>query len=86
MMNTLLQEAAMGQMNVRLGARLEAAPRLRAHIGMDYQLSQRTSIISSEGYEISIIFADGFKATCTMVAYGSWEPYVNLCADGVIGQ
>lgn len=81
-MDTLLKNAAVGQMDTRFSVRLEPAPLLKAHIGKEYQISQRTSIISSEGYEIIIIFADGFKATCTIVAYGDWVPYVNLCVDG----
>ncbi len=84
-MHTLLQEAAAGDMNTRLGARLEAAPQLNAHLGMDFQLGQRTSMISTEGYEIILVFADGFKATCTLVAYGDQKPYVSLCADEIVG-
>lgn len=82
LMDTLLKSAAVGQVDTRFGMRLEQAPVLKTHIGMAYQLSQSTSIVSSEGYEINIIFADGFKATCTIVAYGDWKPYVNLCVDG----
>jgi hypothetical protein len=65
---------------------MEQSPALKTHIGMNYQLSQHTSIISTEGYEIMIVFADGFKATCTLVAYGSREPYVSACVDGVLGE
>jgi hypothetical protein len=85
-MDTLLKNAASGQMDTRFGVRLEAAPVLKTHIGMAYQLSQSASIVSSEGYEINLIFADGFKATCTIVAYGDQKPYLNLCVDDVSEQ
>jgi hypothetical protein len=86
LMDTLLKNAAAGQMDTRFGVRLEAAPVLKAHIGMAYRLGQSTSIVSSEGYEINLIFADGFKATCTIVAYGDQKPYLNLCVDDVSEQ
>lgn len=85
-MDTLLKNAASGQVDTRFDRQMEQSPALKAHIGMNYQLSQQTSIISTEGYEIIIVFADGFKATCTMVAYGSRDPYVSACVDGILGE
>jgi hypothetical protein len=80
-MDRLLKNAAAGQVNTRFKVQMEPVPVLKAHIGMDYKISQRASRVSSEGYEIMIVFADGYKATCTMVAYGTTEPYVSLCQD-----
>jgi hypothetical protein len=85
-MNTLVQKAAAGQINPRFAARLAEAPGLRAHLGQGYQIRQQTSIMTTEGYEIFLIFADGFQATCTLVVYGSQEPYVSLCVDGALGE
>lgn len=81
-MDTLLKNAAAGQLNTRFDMRLDQVPTLKAHIGMAYKISQRASSTSTEGYEISIVFADGYQATCTMVAYGAGDPHVSLCADG----
>ena len=82
-MDKLLKNAAAGQINTRFGVRLEQVPALKTHIGMNYAISQRASVISTEGYEILIVFTDGYKATCTVVAYGIGEPYVDRCADGL---
>jgi hypothetical protein len=83
-MDTLLQNAAAGQANPRLERILGELPAFKTHIGMGYQLSQQTSIVSAEGYEIKIIFDDGYQAICTMVAYGSQKPYVFDCAEGEV--
>jgi hypothetical protein len=61
---------------------LEKIPAFKAHIATKYQLKQESSIISTEGFEIKIIYADGYQVTCTMVAYGTQKPYLYECVEG----
>jgi hypothetical protein len=80
--DTWLQQAAAGQMGETQGLPFDGLPNFKSHIGMGYRLSQRNSRISTQGYDIAIIFDDGYKVTCVVVAYGSQEPYLRACVEG----
>ncbi|RPH57305.1 MAG: hypothetical protein EHM81_11775 [Chloroflexi bacterium] len=80
-MNTLLTNAAAGNVDTRFGRRLDQLPTFKAHLGADYKLSQKLSLLSTEGYEIETTFEDGYQVTCTIIIYGSQKPYIFDCAE-----
>jgi hypothetical protein len=51
---------------------------------MEYKLSQASSKISTVGYDIGILYSDGYKITCVLVAYGDQKPYLRGCVEGDI--
>ncbi len=77
-----LQQAAAGQMGETQGLPFNGMPNFKSHIGMGYRLSQQNSRISTQGYDIAIIFDDGYKVTCVMVAYSGQAPYLRACVEG----
>jgi hypothetical protein len=84
LLDGLLKQAAAGRSNEPQDLPLEKLPEFKAHLGMDYKLSQSSSKISTVGYDIAIIFSDGYKITCVMVAYGDQKPYLRGCVEGDI--
>jgi MFS family permease len=82
--NSWLQQAAAGQVNETRGLPLKGMPTLNSHIGMGYRLSQRSSQISAQGFDIAIIFNDGYKVTCVLVAFNGQDPYLRGCVEGDI--
>ena len=77
-----LQRAAAGQMGETQDLRFDETPNFKSHIGMSYRLSQRNSKISTQGYDITILFTDGYKVTCVVVVYSNQEPYLRECVEG----
>jgi hypothetical protein len=75
---TLLdQEAAPGVIPDAFGS----LPGYRAHAGAKYSLSQRESAASTEAFDVSIHFADGYTITCIVVAYPERDPYIDSCRE-----
>lgn len=60
---------------------LTSLPGLKEHIGTPYKLSSTPSKISTVGYDVRVLFEDGFSIICETVAYTS-EPYVRTCSPG----
>jgi hypothetical protein len=82
----LLQQAAAGQVSEDQNLPLAKLPKFAAHIGTGYKLIQHRSKVSMVGYDISIIFSDGYKVTCVLVAYEGKEPYFRGCVEGNINS
>ena len=59
---------------------------LKEHIGMDYQLEIRRSLFSTVGYDILIVFSDGYEVTCTLVTYNKENPYLRKCYPGAFPE
>jgi MFS family permease len=84
LLDGLLKQAAASQTGDNQGLPLDKLPAFKAHLGMEYKLSQASSKISTVGYDIGIIYSDGYKITCVLVAYGDQKPYLRGCVEGDI--
>jgi hypothetical protein len=51
------------------------------HMGMSYQLFQRSSESSTEGFDVRAEYADGYSITCVVVSYPGSEPYLSDCTS-----
>lgn len=56
-------------------------PGLKEHLGQPYRLKVTPSKISSVGYDVHVLYDDGFAMTCVTVAY-SLIPYMRSCVPG----
>ncbi len=52
---------------------------VQAHQNMPYKLYQNRSTFSTEGYDIHIEYADGFKLHCVVITYPGTNPVVSGC-------
>jgi hypothetical protein len=59
-----------------------ARPAFSAHLGRPYTLRVRPSRLSAEGYDLAVIYPDGYTLTCVVVVYPGRDPYLRSCADG----
>lgn len=73
-----LQLQAVDQLPIPPAAR----PAFSAHLGQAYRLRARASRLSTEGYDIAVIYPDGYTLTCVVVVYPERDPYVRSCAEG----
>jgi hypothetical protein len=57
---------------------------MKAHLGMDYTLYVRTSMLIADTMEVSIRFSDGYTVTCLVPKLGSSneELLLNQCTEG----
>lgn len=60
---------------------LETLPGLKDHLGQPYTLKVTKSKISTVGYDVHILFDDGYAMTCVTVAY-TLTPYLSSCVLG----
>lgn len=58
-----------------------AATRLGEHWGMPFTMRQTRSLTSTEGYDITVRYADGYTFECTVVVYRNYAPYVRACRE-----
>ena len=56
-------------------------PGLQSHAGMSYQLFQRTSETSTEGFDVRAEYDDGYNVNCIVVVYPGRDPYLSDCAS-----
>lgn len=75
-----------------LHQRLEIAPQemdstlhdlagFQSHEGMSYQLFQKPSESSTEGFDVRANYKDGYSLTCTVVVYPGTQPYIADCTS-----
>lgn len=60
---------------------LETMPGLKEHLGQPYTLKVTKSKISTVGYDVHVLFDDGYAMTCVTVAY-TLTPYLSSCVLG----
>jgi hypothetical protein len=60
---------------------LETMPGLKEHLGQPYTLKVTKSKISTVGYDVHVLFEDGYVMTCVTVAY-TLTPYLSSCVLG----
>jgi MFS family permease len=84
LLDDLMKQTMAGQTGEHQDLPVRNLPGFNAHLGMDYKLSQHRSKISTVGYDVAIVFPDGYKVTCVMVAYGDQKPYLRGCVEGDI--
>lgn len=58
-----------------------AATRLDEHWGAPFEMRQVRSITSTEGYDIRVVYPDGYSFWCTVVVYADYDPYVRACRE-----
>jgi hypothetical protein len=44
-------------------------------------MRQVRSITSTDGYDISVVYRDGYVFSCTVVVYPGYDPYVRNCHE-----
>jgi hypothetical protein len=54
-------------------------PGLQNHAGMSYELLQKPSEFSTEGFDIRAEYEDGYSVNCVVVVYPQREPYLSAC-------
>lgn len=54
-------------------------PGLRNHTGIRYELIQKPSEFSTEGFDIRAEYQDGYTVNCVVVVYPEREPYLSVC-------
>jgi hypothetical protein len=73
-MHNLLQTAAQ-----EAESPIHAVPGFQDHMDMSYQLFQRTSETSTEGFDVRAEYSDGYSVTCIVVVYPGRNPYLSDC-------
>ncbi len=68
--------------NSQTESALTALPGFAAHAGQTYSLTARPSRISTEGYDVTVIYPDGYRITCTAVGYTGQRTFLRGCAEG----
>lgn len=58
-----------------------AVTRLDEHWGAPFAMRQVRSITSTEGYDIRVVYRDGYVFSCTVVVYPGYDPYVRNCRE-----
>ena len=52
---------------------------LQDHAGMKYSLSQKTSAMTTTGFDVRAKYDDGYTVECVVVVYPGTNPYIKLC-------
>ena len=73
-LNDALQSA-----NVSETEEINALPGFQEHAGMRYQLFQKDSQASTEGYDVRAEYEDGYTLQCTVVVYPGFNTYLSDC-------
>jgi hypothetical protein len=77
----LLQEGAQTPAGSAYPELLGSMPGYPAHAGARYSLSQQRSISSSEGFDVTAWFADGYTIQCVVIVYPGQDPYLRSCLE-----
>lgn len=56
-------------------------PGFQDHVNERYQLFQRTSTSSTEGFDVRAKYDDGYSVSCVVVDYGGSKPYLARCTS-----
>ncbi len=56
-------------------------PGFRDHLGMSYELFQRSSGSSTEGFDVRAEYDDGYSVICVVVIYPGGKPYLSDCTS-----
>lgn len=56
-------------------------PRLHEHAGISYELFQKLSDESTEGFDVRAEYKDGYTVQCVVVAYPGLSPYIRDCEE-----
>ena len=56
-------------------------PGLQNHMDMSYQLFQRPSESSAEGFDVRAEYNDGYSVNCVVVIYPGRDPYLSDCTS-----
>jgi MFS family permease len=67
--------------NVNETEEISKLPGWQEHAGMRYELFQKKSEASTEGYNVRAEYKDGYSLQCTVVAYPGSNPYLSSCAS-----
>jgi hypothetical protein len=56
-------------------------PGFESHHGMSYELFQKPSESSTEGFDVRAEYADGYSLMCVVVVYPGYDPYLSDCTS-----
>jgi hypothetical protein len=59
--------------------KISQLPGFQEHMGMEYKLFQKESEVSTEGYDVSARYADGYGIKCVVVVYPGSNPSLSYC-------
>jgi len=54
---------------------------LQEHAGMKYSIFQRSSRLTTTGFDVRAEYEDGYSVECVVVVYPGSKPYINLCQE-----
>jgi hypothetical protein len=72
---------ALQSANVNETRKISELPGWQEHAGMRYELFQKKSEASTEGYDVRAEYEDGYSLQCTVVVYPGTNPYLASCAS-----
>jgi len=75
-MHQLLQTAPQDAESI-----LHDLPGFQSHMDMTYQLFQRRSESSTEGFDVRAEYNDGYSVNCVVVIYPGHSPYLSGCTS-----
>ena len=59
--------------------KISELPGWQEHAGMRYELFQKKSEASTEGYDVRAEYEDGYILQCTVVVYPGFNTYLSSC-------
>jgi hypothetical protein len=63
---------------------MDKLPGIQQHIGAEYVIFQSDSTTSTTGFDVRLVFEDGYEVECIVVVYPGATPYIRSCRE--IGQ
>jgi len=72
--------------NVNETDEMSELPGLQEHAGMRYELFQKKSEASTEGYDVRAEYEDGYTVQCTVVVYPGRDPYLSSCKSSEVSR
>jgi hypothetical protein len=79
--NTLLEQGAQTPAGGSYPGPLENMPGYAAHAAQGYTLNYKPSAYSTEGFDVTARFADGYSIKCIVVVYPGQAPYLLSCRE-----
>ena len=49
------------------------------HMGASYALYETSSTVSTEGFDVTAVYEDGYRLSCTVVIFPGRDPYLSVC-------
>jgi hypothetical protein len=60
---------------------LNKLPGMQQHSGAEYVIFQSESTTSTTGFDVRLVFKDGYEVECVVVVYPGAKPYIRSCRE-----